>query len=118
MATQGKVSSAAQIHNDALRSSGTTAWRYFPSMSYQQAVGEYHRCQYFAAHVPVSSHIFTEQSICVAASDSNCVSVEHMPWFEKLFNEDIEIENGSIRVPDRPGIGFTFDRDAIRGFEI
>ena len=71
-----------------------------------------------AYHIPVSSHIFTEQSICIAASEVNCISVEHMPWFSPLFNETIEIEEGSIAVPDRPGLGFTFNHDAIAGFRI
>ena len=69
-------------------------------------------------HVPVSSHIFTEQSICIAASEVNCISVEHMPWFSPLFSESIEIKEGYITVPDRPGIGFTFDHDAIDHFRI
>jgi len=69
-------------------------------------------------HVPVSSHIFTEQSLCVAASEANCISVEHMPWFSPLFNENMVIEEGFIRVPDRPGLGFTFDQDVIKHYRI
>lgn len=71
-----------------------------------------------AYHVPVSSHLFTEQSICIAASEPGCISVEHMPWFSSLFNEPLIIENGFLQVPDRPGIGFTFDRDAIQKFKL
>ncbi len=69
-------------------------------------------------HVPVSSHIFTEQSICIAASEVNCISVEHMPWCSPLFNEQMEISDGYIAVPDRPGIGFTFNQDAIASYLI
>ena len=69
-------------------------------------------------HVPVSSHIFTEQSICIAASEINCISVEHMPWFSSLFNEDIIINDGFIQVSDRPGIGFTFNQDVIKHYSL
>ncbi len=64
-------------------------------------------------HVPISSHIFTEQSLCIAGSAPNCISVEHMSWFEALFNEKMEIENGDLLIPERVGTGFTFNQDAI-----
>ena len=41
-----------------------------------------------------------------------------MPWFTRLFNEDMEIVNGELTVPQRPGIGFTFDQDAIKHFRV
>lgn len=68
--------------------------------------------------IPVSTHIFTEQSICFAASEANCISVEHMPWFSGLFNEPMEIVDGFIRVPERTGIGFSFDQAAIKKYKI
>jgi L-alanine-DL-glutamate epimerase-like enolase superfamily enzyme len=71
-----------------------------------------------AYHIPVSTHIFTEQSICVAAAESNCISVEHMPWFSPLFNESLEINDGFLKVPDRPGIGFTFNESAIERYKL
>ena len=67
-------------------------------------------------NLPISTHIFTEQSISVAASLKNCISVEHMPWFSGLFNEKIDIVNGYIEVPERHGIGFTFDDAYIKKF--
>ena len=68
-----------------------------------------------ASHdIPVSSHMFTEHSLCIAASESNCISVEHMPWCSRLFNEEMEIRGGNIVVPDRPGTGFTFDRAEVK----
>lgn len=48
-----------------------------------------------ASHnMPISTHIFTEQSLSIAGSSYNCMSVEHMDWFSPLFNEQIEIEGG------------------------
>jgi L-alanine-DL-glutamate epimerase-like enolase superfamily enzyme len=41
-----------------------------------------------------------------------------MPWFSPLFKETIEIEDGNIKVPDRSGIGFSFDQSAIAHFKI
>ena len=61
-----------------------------------------------ADDTPVSSHFFTEHSLCVAAATPNCISVEHVDWFAPLFAESIELRDGQLVVPNRPGTGFTF----------
>jgi L-alanine-DL-glutamate epimerase-like enolase superfamily enzyme len=68
--------------------------------------------------IPISTHIFTEQSLSIAGSASNCISVEHMPWFSPLFNEQISIVNGSIAIPERPGTGFTFSQETISRYRV
>lgn len=71
-----------------------------------------------AHHVPVSSHFFTEHSLCLAGSLHNCMSVEHCDWFAPLFNESLELRNGRLVVPDRPGTGYTFDEQAVERYAI
>ena len=72
-----------------------------------------------AAHdIPVSTHIFTEHSLSVAASLPNCISVEHMPWSAPILNEEMELLEGEILEPERPGTGFTFDRKADERFRL
>jgi len=66
-----------------------------------------------AYHVPVSTHIFTEQSLSIAGSTANCISVEHVSWFTPLFRESMQIEEGNILMPEEPGLGFTFDYNFI-----
>ena len=39
-----------------------------------------------------------------------------MAWDNDLTNEPFEFANGSLRVPDRPGLGFTLDRDAAQRY--
>ena len=63
-----------------------------------------------AWNVPTSSHFFTEQSLALAGSLANLISVEHCDWFSPLFNEDMELRDGRLVIPDRPGSGFTFAR--------
>ena len=63
--------------------------------------------------MPVSTHIFTEQSLCFAGSSPNCISVEHMPWFAPLFNESMEVVDGELVIPERAGTGFTFNTEAV-----
>ncbi len=69
-------------------------------------------------HVPISPHLFTEHSLCIAGSEPGCISLEHMPWFSPLFNETLEIEDGYLLMPDRPGVGFTFDRQAVASLQV
>lgn len=71
-----------------------------------------------AYDLPISTHIFTEYSLCIAGSAPNCISVEHMPWVSNLFNEQMVIENGQVLIPDRPGTGFSFNHAEIKRLEM
>ena len=74
-----------------------------------------HLCEAF--HRPVASHLFSEMSLALLASLPAGNFLEHMPWFEPVYRERIELDaEGRAIVPDRPGWGFSFDQDAIRRF--
>ena len=68
--------------------------------------------------VPISTHIFTEQSLSIAGSAANCIYLEHMPWFESLYRERMRLLDGRMAMPDGHGLGFTFDPDAVDRFRI
>lgn len=68
--------------------------------------------------MPISTHIFTEQSLCIAGSAPNCISVEHMPWYAPLFKESMELVNGELLIPERVGTGFSFDPEAIERYKL
>jgi hypothetical protein len=38
--------------------------------------------------------------------------VEHFEWLEPMFNERLEIRNGRMIVPNRPGLGFSLSEQA------
>ncbi len=61
-----------------------------------------------AHNLPISTHFFTRQSLSIAGSAPNCISVEHVDWFDGLFNESLEIKDGQIVMPKRPGTSFGF----------
>ncbi|MEM1335698.1 MAG: enolase C-terminal domain-like protein, partial [Actinomycetota bacterium] len=69
-----------------------------------------------SANVPISSHFFTEYSLAVGGSEAHCRTIESIDWFQPLFNEAPELDDGQLVVPDRPGHGFTFDRAAVAHF--
>ena len=41
-----------------------------------------------------------------------------MAWQNDLTVESFEFENGCFRVPDRPGLGFTLNHDAVSSYTI
>ncbi len=67
---------------------------------------------------PIVTHLFTEHSLCNAGAEASCISVEHMLRNQALFNEKMEFRAGMIVIPDRPGTGFSFDKDAIKRFSV
>ncbi|MGI9311562.1 MAG: mandelate racemase/muconate lactonizing enzyme family protein [bacterium] len=71
-----------------------------------------------AHHLAVSTHMFTEHSLCIAGAAANCISVEHMPWFAELFNEELELINGELKIPRRPGTGFTFNHQQLKKYRL
>ena len=66
----------------------------------------------------MSSHFFTEHSLALAGSLPNCISVEHVDWFAPLFVEDVELRDGRLIVPERPGTGFTFDPAGVAKYSL
>ena len=66
-----------------------------------------------AAGRPMSTHFFTEYSVSLAGSVAGMTSIEHIDWFVDLFEERVEIVDGRIQIPNRPGIGFRFDADFV-----
>lgn len=83
-----------------------------PDLQRMGGFGEFRRAAALAStrNVSVSPHFFTEYSLSLAGSLPNCISLEHVDWFQPLFNEPLELVDGQLVVPDRPGTGFTFDR--------
>jgi L-alanine-DL-glutamate epimerase-like enolase superfamily enzyme len=86
-----------------------------PDLQRVGGVSEFQRVAHMAeAHdVPVSSHLFPETSIQMLGALSNAIFLEYMPWFQRLYREDLEFADGDALVPERPGWGFTFDEAAI-----
>lgn len=71
-----------------------------------------------AHEIPISPHIFTEQSLAICGSAPNAIYLEHMPWFAPLYRETMEIRDGLVAMPTAPGIGFSFDLDAVDNYRL
>lgn len=90
-----------------------------PDLQRVGGVTEFMRVAHMAEayDVPVSSHLFPEQSVGVLGALSNAMYLEYMPWFAELYRERLDFADGCAIVPERPGFGFTFDEDRVRHLE-
>ena len=59
------------------------------------------------AGLMLAPHFAMELHIHLAAAYPREPWVEHFEWLEPLFNERIQIENGRVLVPTRPGLGLS-----------
>jgi len=55
----------------------------------------------------LAPHFVMEIHLHLAAAYEHATWVEHFEWLEPAFNECLEIRDGKMRVPDRPGLGLT-----------
>ncbi|MFC1816103.1 mandelate racemase/muconate lactonizing enzyme family protein [Thermodesulfobacteriota bacterium] len=71
-----------------------------------------------AYHVPVSPHVYPEQSLQIMGAVSNATYLEYMPWFSMLYQEKIQVNDGLAMLPNKPGIGFNFNPETIERYRI
>jgi L-talarate/galactarate dehydratase len=60
----------------------------------------------------LAPHFVMEQHVHVAAAFLNETWVEHIEWLEPAFNERLEIKDGMMYLPTRPGVGFSLSEQS------
>jgi L-alanine-DL-glutamate epimerase-like enolase superfamily enzyme len=65
-----------------------------------------------AAGLMLAPHFAMELHVHLGAVYPTETWVEHFDWLEPLFNERLEIQDGRMRVPTRPGLGFSLSEQA------
>ena len=63
--------------------------------------------------VPIAPHFAMELHLHLAAAQPRETWVEHFDWLEPLFNERLELRDGRMVVPQRPGLGLTLSEHAM-----
>ena len=71
-----------------------------------------------AFNLPVVSHVMPEMLVHLVAACPNGLTVEYMPWMLCLYEETPVLENGEMVLPDKPGLGLTFDEKAVARFRV
>ncbi len=88
---------------DLLRAGGITQWMKAAHMAE-------------AFNLPVVSHLAPEILAHTMVAIPNGLTVENMPWGEPLFQETPAIENGEIVLSDKPGLGLSWDLEALDAY--
>ncbi|SAK47287.1 mandelate racemase/muconate lactonizing protein [Caballeronia fortuita] len=69
-----------------------------------------------ALGIDVSSHLYPEASAHLLRITETGHWLEWQDWVNPILQAPFELEDGSIHIPDRPGTGVEFDRDALARF--
>jgi L-alanine-DL-glutamate epimerase-like enolase superfamily enzyme len=62
----------------------------------------------------LAPHFAMEIHLHLAAAYPREPWLEHFEWLEPLFNERLQLQDGRMLVPDRPGLGFSLSEHARR----
>lgn len=66
------------------------------------------------ARLRLAPHFAMELHLHLAATYPHGPWVEHFDWLEPLFDERLDIRDGWMHLPDRPGLGLTMSEQARR----
>ncbi len=65
---------------------------------------------------PITSHLFHEVSAHLMSAVPEAVWCEHMPWWEIILEEPMEMKNGHLQLTEKPGLGIEWNDAAIQKF--
>ena len=65
---------------------------------------------------PMSNRLFVETSVHLLAVTPTRHWLEYLDLAGPILQEPLEVVNGVVQAPDRPGIGLAWDVDAVRSY--
>ena len=105
MATALAAGAADYVMPDLERIGGVTGWQR------AAALAATHR-------IAMSSHLFPEVSAHLLAATPTCHFLEYVDWADKIGEEPLRIDAGCAVVPDRPGNGLSWDKQAVEEYRV
>lgn len=64
--------------------------------------------------LPVASHVSAEINVHLMCAIPNALTLECVPWWPRLFVQDLALREGRAIPPEGPGFGFDLDPDVIK----
>jgi mandelate racemase len=81
--------------------------------------GFLHAAGVAAAHgVPISTHLHPEVSAHLLAASPTAHLLEYVDWADAILEEPLAVVDGAAQLPDRPGIGLAWRREAVEALAI
>jgi mandelate racemase len=88
---------------DAERIGGVTGWMRAAALA--QGAG-----------VEMSSHLFPEVSCHLLAATPTCHWLELVDWAEPILETPVQLKNGQVIIPERPGVGIAWNEEAVKRY--
>jgi len=105
MAQALAVGASDYVMPDAERIGGVTGWMRAAALA--QAAG-----------LEMSSHLFPEVSAHLLAVTPTAHWLEYVDWANVILETPFSLEQGSIVIPAKPGVGMTWNEEAVRRYQI
>ena len=66
----------------------------------------------------MSSHLFPEVSCHLLAATPTCHWLEYVDWADAVLAEPCQLKDGHVVVPEKPGVGITWNEKAIERYRV
>ena len=66
----------------------------------------------------MSSHLFPEVSSHLLAVTPTCHWLEYVDWGAPVMKQPVQVKDGHVLIPDRPGNGIEWDEDAVARYAV
>jgi len=66
--------------------------------------------------IEMSSHLFPEFSCHLLAVTPTCHWLEYVDWAAPVLAEPVQVKDGNVLIPDRPGAGISWNEEAVRRY--
>jgi len=103
MADAIALESLDYVMPDVQRIGGVTGWLRAAALAH-------------AHDIEMSSHLFPEYSCHLLAVTPTCHWLEYVDWAAPVLAEPVQVKDGNVLIPDRPGSGIAWNEDAVRRY--
>ena len=105
MARSVKAGASDLAMADAMKIGGVTGWLRAAALAE-------------AAGLPLSSHLFPEISAHLLAVAPTSHWLEYVDWANPILEDPLKVDDGYASVTDTPGIGISWDEEAVRRYSV
>lgn len=88
---------------DVQRIGGVTGWMRAAALAHTHSID-------------MSCHLFPEISVHLLGATPTCHWLEYMDWGASILAHPVEVKDGHVQIPDRPGNGIEWNEDAVKRY--
>ena len=105
MADAIALESLDYVMPDVQRIGGVTGWLRAAALAH-------------AHGIEMSSHLFPEYSCHLLAVTPTCHWLEYVDWAAPVLSDPVQVKDGNVLIPGRPGAGITWNEEAVKRYAV